>query len=309
MHNEIFSENTTVIYDHCSISDFLPCSPVFAITLSNSETVVDSCEVVLEEHNGYVLSIRGKDLSNGDARFSLIENGQLISCSYVDRSAEMIIYTNYQNGVEISREEKVIEKRMQPDSAYAQMGGDASVDAVVPPDIPPGGGYVYVGKVGYNHYVQGMNTGINYIEWSYSTNTNPTSVCDLNGQYRDIVDFSATILGLLGLLTSSGSLEIVTTVLSVLGIAGSVGEFLVPEYIVSCTRTEVVWRAFTKNQEKRYQGFRCVVTHPDKSGQVVYEGNYYPTTAIANHNFSLALDPYMNFYPGSDYYEIASWPS
>ena len=56
------------------------------------------------------------------------------------------------------------------------------------------------------------------------------------------------------------------------------------------------------------QGWRCVVTHDDGKQQIVYEGDYYPTNAIANHNSSLALAPYPHLYTGSDRYEIASWP-
>lgn len=135
------------------------------------------------------------------------------------------------------------------------------------------------------------------------------SYLNLNGKYRSAVDFAATILGVLGFVSSNGALEIVNMILTVLGISGSIGEFIIPQYIVRCTRTEVVWRAYVGSKERYVQGFRCVVTHPNNLGQVVYEGDYYPTTAIANHDVDLASRVYTYFYWGHDRFEIASWPS
>ena len=87
-----------------------------------------------------------------------------------------------------------------------------------------------------------------------------------------------------------------------------IGPFIIPSRDVSCVRTEVIWRASSFIKYRDIQGWRCVVTHDDGKQQIVYEGDYYPTNAIANHNSSLALAPYPHLYPGSDRYEIASWP-
>lgn len=253
-------------------------------------TVVSSNEMVLSEQNGHIISILGEDLNNGDARFSMLRDGEVVSESYVDRSACEIIRTEFQNGVAVTYDTKSFEPPAQ-----------ASVMAV--------SGYTAVGAVRYNHYVQGMIMCVNSINWSYSTSTNPASVCDLNGTYRDMANFAASICGIIGLFTASGALQVANMVLTILGITGSPGEIIIPQYIVSCTRTEVVWRAYNGSKEKFYQGYRCVVTHPNNQGQTVYEGDYYPITAISNHNADLALAPYTYFYPGSDMYEIASWPS
>lgn len=285
-------------------------SPVFAITLPNSETVVDCCEVILEEHDDYVLSIRSEDLSNGNARFSMIENGQVISCSYVDRSAEMIIYINYQNGVEISREEIVIEQQVQSDSARAQMDGNASVDAVVIPDPLPGDGYVYVGKVGYNHYIQGMVSGINYIDWRYNYSYTSSGACNLRGQYSDFAMFVSVVALVLDLTVSAGLITLAEEILKAINIATTAVGFYVTGYEeVECKKTTVIWKASNAaGSSTLVQGSYCVITDPDRLNKVLYEGNYYPTTAIKNHNTELAGSVYHALYPGGDNFEIVSWP-
>lgn len=266
-------------------------SPAFALSLpiTAEPTVIASNELILSEQDGHIISILGEDLSNGNARFSLLEDGEVVSVSCVDWLSCEITWTKYQNNVATSCEITSFNPPAQTNTVTA--------------------GYVNVGQVGYYHYVQGMIMCTNYINWSYSTNTNPNSVCDLNGFYRDVTNFAATIMGIFGYFSTAGALEIANAVLAVLGLSGSPGDFLVPEYLVSCKRTEVVWRAYTASKEKLYQGYWCQVTHPNGTKQNIYEGNYYPTTAISSHNSTLALAPYTYFYPGSDMYEIASWPS
>lgn len=276
---------------------FVICSSLCATSLAtNFASTTESCvkfsnEMVLEETDEHIISLRGDDLNNGDVRFSLLQNGEVIATSYVDRSASQIIHTEYRDGIALYQEVEIVE----PTIHIAQV-------------TPYATGFINVGRVGYDHYVQGMVMCTNYINWSYSTNTNPASVCDLNGYYRNIADFAATVCSLLSLIFTSGAMQIVNLVLTALGISGSVGAFLIPQYLVTCKKTEVVWRATVGSVEQFYQGYRCVVTHPDKQGQTVYDGDYYPTTAIANHNFTLALAPYKKFYPGSDTVEIVSWP-
>lgn len=253
--------------------------------------------------------LRAEDLSNGDARFSMVENGQIISCSYVNRSEESIIYTQYENGTEVFSETKAFQHMITDPSTQSHMEGSASLHAAVPVD-PIGGGssYVTVGKVGYNHYVQGMVMCTNYITWAYHTHISPVSTCDLNGYYRDLVDFAASVLGGLGLLTTSGALQVANTILGILGITGSVGAFFIPPNRVESVETRVIWRATVGRSVQYYDGSRHVVTHANGQTQTVTEGDYYPITAIANHNYSLALAPYMYFFPGSDNREVISWP-
>lgn len=124
-------------------------APAFASEAFEAEVVVSRSEMVLEEREDYVLSVVGEDLSNGNVRFSMVENGQVISSSYVDRSTEKIIYTKHENGLEVFCEEK--EARVISHELVASSVARASNN------------FISVGRVGYNHYIQGMNSGVNYI--------------------------------------------------------------------------------------------------------------------------------------------------
>ena len=270
---------------------FLHSSTVFAASLQQKTTAValSTSELVLSEENNHVVSIRGEDLSNGDSRFYLLRDNEIVSESYVDRANSQIIYKKYENNVAVTHDVR----SYSPPVAVSPMAS---------------AGYVSVGAVRYNHYVQGTFMCVNTINWSYSVDTNPYSHCDLNGSYRDLAEFAAAVCGFLGLFTAAAGIAIANKVFTILGLAGGAGAFLIPPYMVDCKRTEVNWKATRGTKTKVYQGARCVVTHPSKENQVVIEGDYYPTTAIADHNDSLALAPYSYLCPGADMYEVESWP-
>lgn len=276
---------------------------------ANGAYPVNTNEIVVEERENYTLILRGEDMSNGDSRFSMVENGQVISCSYINHSEGTIIYTQYENGMEVYSDEQTVRHISHTQSAQFQPADGNSLHNVVPID-PIGGGatYTLVGRVGYAHYVQGMLMCINYINWAYYAQTIPISTCDLNGYYRDLTDFAVSIMGFLGLISTNGALEIANAAMTVLGLSGSAGGFFFPEYRVQSVESKVIWRASAGTSYQYYDGSRHVVTHPNGQTQVVIEGDYYPTNAIANHNSSLAFAPYISFYPGSERQEIVSWP-
>lgn len=280
-------------------------SPALAVYSreGNGVYTLNTTEQVLEEHGDYKLILRAEDLSNGDARFSMVENGQMISCSYVNRSEGVVIYTQYENGMKVFSDITDF-----PKAAHSQSGQLVTASSQSHTAASSKSNFTLVGSVGYNHYIQGMNSGVNYISWAYYTNVSPESSCDLNGRYRDLAEFAAVIASGLGVLASFGGIEIARWVLRALGIYSLIGPFIIPSRDVSCVRTEVIWRASSFIKYRDIQGWRCVVTHDDGKQQIVYEGDYYPTNAIANHNSSLALAPYPHLYTGSDRYEIASWP-
>lgn len=276
----------------------------------NSVCSLNITEQILAEHENYVLSLRAEDLSNGDARFSMIENGQIVSCSYVNRAEGKILYTQYKNGVEILTKEKIIPHILQAQTEQLQPTDDIFPNYIISRKPIDESGFVYVGKVGYAHYVQGMIMCTNYINWAYCTIDIPISSCNLNGFYQDLANFAALIAGLLGVAASFKIIEIADYAVKALGIVSVTSPFVIPDYPVSCFKTEVTWRAYlTNGSGTLYTGSRCTVTHPDHKGQTVYVDDYYPITAIANHNYSLALAPYTRFFPGSDNYEIVSWPT
>lgn len=270
---------------------FLHSSTVFAASLQQ-ETVaatLSASELVLSEENDHVVSIRGEDLSNGDSRFYLLRDNEIVSESYVDRANSQIIYKKYENNVAVTHDVR-------------------SYSAPVAVSPMASAGYVSVGAVRYNHYVQGTFMCVNTINWSYSVNTNLHSQCDLNGSYRDQSEFVAAVCAFLGLFTAAAGLAVFNTICTILGLAGGAGAVFIPPYMVDCKRTEVNWKAARGTKTKVYQGARCVVTHPSNENQVVIDGDYYPTTAIADHNTELALAPYTYLCPGADMYEVESWP-
>ena len=61
----------------------------------NSE-IINAEEIVLHKDVEGSIILRGEDYANGNSCFFLIENGNVISSSYVDKTDATTTYTNYE---------------------------------------------------------------------------------------------------------------------------------------------------------------------------------------------------------------------
>lgn len=264
-------------------------STAFALSLEPAPTVVSSTDTVLEEIVDCVAIVRSEDLSNGDARVTLFKDGAVESISYLDRSSSKIFYSKYENDYLVTQSEKSI--NVQP-----------PISQMSEPNV-----FVNVGKVRYNHYVQDSLGAITSIDWSYNTQLTLSDTYNLNGHYEDITVAISFIISLFFISATTAS-AIFLTILSNLDKVQSTADYIIPDYYVSCNTLTVTWRALAANKEKRIIGYRYDITHEGFEGEVEYGGDYYPTTAIHDHDTSLALTYYGYFFKGYNRVTIHSWP-
>ena len=266
-------------------------SPALAMSIEPAPTAVSSTDTVLEKTRGSILVLRSEDLSNGDARISMLEGGEVVSSTYVDRSASQLIWEQYNANNVVMREVKIVSQAVQL------------------PNIEPQAmtQWITVGDVRYNHYVQDALLAIPRITWSYRSEVNESGSFNIGGRYRDITTVVAFLASLLFIPASAAS-AIFLQVLTNLDTAASTAEIVIDDYYVSAVEEYVEWRAYAANKYKYYSGYKYIVTHEDFANQQFTEGQYYPTTAIADHNTSLALKPYDYFFSGHNRVEARSWP-
>ena len=168
---------------------FALSSPALAMSIEPAPTVVSSTDTVLEKTGGSILVLHSEDLSNGDARISMLEGGEVVSSTYVDRSASQLIWEQYNANNVVMREVKIVSQAVQL------------------PNIEPQAmtQWITVGEVRYNHYVQDALLAIPRITWSYRSEVNESGSFNIGGRYRDITTVVAFLASLLFIPASAAS--------------------------------------------------------------------------------------------------------
>ena len=262
-----------------------------SIPISGESAVTVKTDTVLGKAADGVITLRSEDLSNGDARFSIIKNGETVSSTYVDRSTAQILWQGYEKNRAVKQETRYVEQVAQA------------------PNIEPQAiQWVMVGDVRYNHYVQDVLGAITKITWSYRTESNAYAEYNIRGRYQDITVLAGVLLTIFTLGSASTAMAIALHVIKVMGATADAVELMLPDYYVSAYQYTVIWRANGANKYKYYEGHRYTITHEGYGNQTVQEGDYYPITAIEDHNTSLALKPYNYFFSGHNKVSVNSWP-
>lgn len=147
----------------------------------------------------------------------------------------------------------------------------------------------------------------NYINWSWSESEG-SGYYDVNGTYKDLTEYAGYLMLIFQLYSVATGQLVAAYIFETLGMVFDTINFTLSTIpLVECEKHTIIWRAATTTKSSLIEGARCEFTLNKKS-KTAYDGSYYSTTAIADHNSTLALTPYTNFFPGSDRYEIASWP-
>lgn len=272
-------------------------SPALAMSIEPAPTAVSSTDTVLEETGGSILVLRSEDLSNGDARISMLKNDIVVSSTYVDRSASQVAWQEYEDGQVVEQEVRSVPQVVQ-----------------VPSISPQATSWNIVGDVRYNHYVQSALGAITRITWSYTSHTDPSVDYNINGRFQDITMLASILLAVFSFgssLTATAIASKIWAIMKAIDAANTANDLFLEDYYVECVKETVIWRATASGKEKTYEGYNYTVTHSVdgvREGQSQREGFYYPTTAIADHNTSLALKPYGYFFKGYNKVTIHSWP-
>lgn len=215
---------------------------------------------------------------------------KVVSSTYVDRSASQLLWQEYNDNDISAQEIRFVEQIVRP--------------AIEPQAIQ----WIMVGDVQYNHYVEDFLGAIAKITWSYRTESNPAVSYNIQGKYQDITVLVGVLLTIFTLGSASTAMAIALHVIKVMGATADAIDLMLPDYYVTACQYKVVWRAYAASKYKYIEGCKYTVDHDVYGQQIIEEGDYFPTTAIADHNTYLALKPYNYFFSGHNRVTIRSWP-
>lgn len=242
-------------------------------------------EVVVEEHEGYRLSIFSKDLPNGDADFLLVENGVVLSDSFLQRGVSVTTTTYSERGA--ITEVSPVKPSLARDSVYA----------------PAAETYTAAGTIKYRWMV-GTTIGNGGAKVSYSTKTNPKATYNVTGRYKNVAKLAALIADGLSLPGAIGS-KVALKVLSHLGFSSKLVDFFIPDHVVSAIATTVKWKTVnTANSSHTgsISGTSYLINQPGEAthGKKYTSGHYFPTTSFKNKSQSFAIAVYDTLFPYPD---------
>ena len=265
---------------------FTLTAPALAADNRKTNAIVDSGETTFYDENGTLVTLQYKDFENGDCIFYLIEDGKVTVSSYVEKETNQIIRTEYQNSIPQTTIQVV-------EPIQAKMIS-----------MPTAAGYIYDGRVGYNHYAKGTLMTVNYIDFSHKM-TVTVDEFNLLGKYKDIAQlasFIAALCGLPGVVSSLLAKEVVAAVATISGQMLSV-----PDYMVNAVKTTVSWEGKTGSKTRKVEGSGYVCTGEGMENVVYGEPDYYPASSYDDHDENLANRFYPMLYSGYDRFDVVSW--
>lgn len=269
------------------------CTPGLAAFEATEATDVTSGSIQLSDGSNFIV----EDLPGGDARFTLIKNGEVIAKTYLDRDQRTLYNWDKQTGEDV----QIVE-----DSASYSVA-ETELPSVSLNSVPSG--FVRKGSITYDYYggldhVIGRRSLEIYNKYEYYTG----SRYNISGVYQSwtsFVGFIAAVINLPGLIAS----QVATSVLNVLGIVFSAGQYIIPDHYVRCTETVVSWFGQVSDFPEitaTLVGSEYVVTQEGYSAETYYSENYYPYGSFISHNVNLATAIYWAAL-GYDYIEIVAW--
>lgn len=269
-----------------SISLIIAVCPVAFATESkgdNSETN----EMVIESRSNYELTLKTEDLENGDSCFYMVENGEIIYSSYVDRNSNTITDIDEQSHEKTVRS---FEPNIQNTIARSSSG------------------YIYAGRITYDYYSQGYVMGQSYLDYYYQSTYMYGSSYNISGTYKNLASLAA-IIASLAALPAAIAAGVAGQVLTHLSIGLSVMNFLIPNYYVEADEHKMSWKITTisKDKTKYVSGSKYTITHSGYGNETAYENDYYPVSSFSSHNMNLATLYCYYFFPGADSLEVVDW--
>lgn len=179
---------------------------------------ISSGKMNIEKNIGNKEELLYEDFDNGDCRFILMENENVISEAYVDRDKRLVTYKNFRGETPICETEKISTKSYIVADMFAA-------------------NYVNAGTVKYNLYSQGYVINSPNIKFDLKTEKIDGTTYDINGKYKDITtlaSFVALTLSIPGAISSAVALK----VLKYLGIIASVSNFVIPKYEIEANEVK-----------------------------------------------------------------------
>lgn len=262
-----------------------------ALASSSVPEIPDSTSSMQLSDGSYLIS---EDLANGDAKFSIIKNGEIIAQSYLNRISACITSTD----TRLSTEEPV----QNVSTANSNISSPARAKT-----IPSK--FTKRGTITYNYfggmtYVVGTRSLNIYYDYQY----HPGSRYNVNGVYQNIASFASVLASILALPSSIAS-SVAAKILTSLSISTGAVSLIIPNHYVRCNETEITWLsqiADITDMYATFTGHKFVVTEEGYPSKTYYTGNYWPLSSYTNHNSNFAVKLYWTVL-GQDTLEIVSW--
>ena len=261
-------------------------SPALA-TSGKEATIIASNQEILDSEENYTIEIKGEDYDNGDACFYMIQNNRVIFKSYVDRNMNQVINTDYITG-KVTYDSYAVSDEVA-NSAYAAAGN-----------------YKYVGKIGYNYYMQGVVVGQRYISLSCKQSGPTADKYVWAGKYANLAELASLVAGYYA-LPAAVAIEVSKDILSYAGFSFGATAFVLSKVTVDSQKETSEWLA-TSPQSSRdinISGEKQTFKIGGKT-RVHYIDIYYTPQSFTSRNTTFAHTCYELMW-GNDQHDIISW--
>ena len=249
----------------------------------------DHSEIVLDD--GCVLVC--EDMPDGNARFLLKKNGDILSSAIVNRQLSTLQYSDFRSGKANTTTESVLEQQRQ-------------VVASKKP-IVQAKGYTYAGRITYKYYVEGIWKNCSALAY-YDRVINPRVSFDVYGQYRDVAKYAGYIAAVLGLPGAIAG-KVAAKVVAILGFSAAATDFIVPKgSVVDAVNTNVRWKVEDSTNAKNYDTFSGDKYEYSFKGKsyVAERGDFYPITTISKKTRAFAVLTYDCLFV-YNVWEVSKW--
>lgn len=258
--------------------------------------IADESNIIELSDGSYLVS---EDLPNGDAKFSIISNGDIIAESYLSRSTASITSAD----TRLSDETQVQTVMVSVPQPNITKNSSTNSSGLIP------SGFTMRGTITYNffggtYYVVGTRSLNVYYDYNFYYG----SRYNVNGVYQNIAGFASFLAGALTLPAAIAA-SVAADILASLGIATGLTALIIPDHYVRCNETEITWLsqiADIPDMYATFTGSQFVITEEGYSSEIYHSGNYWPLSSYANHDSDFAVKLYWEVL-GQDILEIVSW--
>jgi len=250
--------------------------PAFAKDTSSKNATNDV--TVLDNDSKLV----AQDFDNGNSEISFVTDGETTYTVYVDRASNTLKETAYCDGNVVSSNTSHVPTSNPTIASIANSSGS----------------YTYKGTVTYQYY--DTVPGTRDLSFAYLSSSRNTGY-NINKRFQNVAALAGVLsLGLAvpGLIAD----EIALSVLKYVGFASTATGFFIGSVDVACVDIQMTWKLTDSGGYSSYMsGDKYVVTEDGNyRGNTYYEGDFWATSAYAEHNTAFAQRAYEIVYNTRD---------
>lgn len=238
-------------------------------------SIVDTCVVQLSDG----VYLEAEDYSNGDASISLVQDGNTIYNTYVDRASGEVISRDCVSNT-VTTEFVAVARSQMSQFALNRFStqGYATYDWYIGDNPSP--------------------RGTRRIRFESMKKNDVIEHYDIYGSYQNIAAFAGFIISAFSLGSEYAIRVMAPKLLAWLGVADSLAQFVIGHKYVTLHKTEMSWR-FSDDAVPDYNqtlvGYRYSYSL-DNHSQTDYEGYWWPENSYSSHNTNFAYRAYTTLW-------------